>query len=62
MNGKRIYIAFLISMALIAALGLWALVDSAIAYRQRPRVEDAIGSPGIISLSDPIIHEGGGIA
>lgn len=37
---KRIYVAVIVSMALLAALGLWTMIDGASAYRQRPRMQD----------------------
>lgn len=40
MNGKKMYIAILVSMTLLAALGIWTIVDRAIAYQNRPRLED----------------------
>lgn len=45
MVGRKFYVAVLLSMALIAAIGLWAMVDGAIAYRERPRLETS-SSPG----------------
>ena len=45
MVGRKFYVVVLISMSLIAAIGLWAMVDGAIAYRERPRLETS-SAPG----------------
>lgn len=38
MKGKGLFAAVLVSMLLLAAFGVWAMVDSAIAYRSRPKL------------------------
>lgn len=39
MLGRKWYVILLIFCVLIAALGVWAMMDGAIAWRQRPRVD-----------------------
>lgn len=55
MNGKKLYIFVLVSMTLLAALGVWAMVDGAIAYRQRPMVQDYVHTEGSQSAADPFL-------
>lgn len=43
MFGRKAYAALLIFWILIAALGAWAMIDGAIAWRQRPRIETDAG-------------------
>ena len=38
MNGRKIYLFILICMALLVALGVWALVEATISYRHGPRI------------------------
>lgn len=43
MYGKKFYAFVLISMTLLAALGVWTIIDGAAAYRARPRMNDFAG-------------------
>ena len=40
MQGRKIFTLFLAAMLLIAALGAFAVIAGAKAYRERPRMED----------------------
>lgn len=42
MYGKKLYAFVLIFMTLIAALGVWTIIDGAVAYRNRTILEDAV--------------------
>lgn len=61
MVGRKFYAVVLISMTLIAAIGLWAMVDGAIDYRERPRLETS-SSPGDAQSSINTLWYTGGIS
>lgn len=46
MSGKKLYIATLVFMIVLAIYGTWAMVDGAISYRQRPRIEEYLPNSG----------------
>ncbi len=39
MNGRKIFIWVLVLMTLLAALGVWTMIDGAHEWRHRPRLE-----------------------
>lgn len=53
MSGKRFYALVLVTMTLLAAFGAWVMVDGAVAYRTRPRVEDSVSNHESLSSIDP---------
>lgn len=40
MKGNKLFAAIIAFMVVIAVLGAWAMVDGAIAYRERPLLQD----------------------
>lgn len=50
MNGKKIMLVILITMSLLMALGAWAMVDGAIAYRNRTLIEERASGTETLSF------------
>lgn len=53
MPGKKSFIAFIVSMLLLVAFGLWVVIDSSIAYQNRPITDTYPGRPNSLSMALP---------
>lgn len=53
MKGSRFYVLVLVTMTLLAALGVWVIIDGARAWQSRPRVDAVPVQPHMLS-SAPI--------
>lgn len=49
MYGKRLFLIFIIAMSLLAAFGMWVMVDGAISYRNRTLLDDRASGTDTLS-------------
>lgn len=54
MNGKKLYALIMVFMTLIAAFGIWVMIDGAVTYQERPRMEIKIFQHEVQSTTNPL--------